>query len=50
MEEIDMLLLTLPGRCMDERDGRSRLAGNDIGLFKAGAGPLERDGGGYAIV
>jgi hypothetical protein len=48
MEEIDMLLLTLLGRCTDERDGRSRLFGKLVGVVIGGGGPLDRDGGGYA--
>jgi hypothetical protein len=46
MEEIDILLLTLLGRCTDGRDGRSRLLGKLVGVAKGGGGPLDKDGGG----
>ena len=48
MEEMDILLLTLLGRCTDERDGRSRLFGKLVGVAKGGGGALDRGGGGYA--
>lgn len=44
IDDMDMLLLTLLGRCMDDNAGRSRLVGKDAGGPIAGAGCL--DGGG----
>lgn len=44
---MDMLLFTLPGLFMLDKEGRSRPPGKDAGGPTEGGGPRDIDGGGY---